>query len=329
MKELIYFTERDLALKERLQPFLSERIFDAHAHLHRARDLPEGNLFRLLGTADAGRLAADARRIYGDRKFGALLLPMPSVLFRGNTALRDEVNAWMAAQLEAAPGCVGAAYVMPGDSEEKIEAMLTSPRFRGLKCYHQTAEVEGPTFDANIGRYLPEAAWRVADRRGLAITLHMVKDRSLADPENLAYIRTMTARYPNARLILAHCARGFASWTAIEALRSLAGIPNIYYDMAAVSDPAVMFETIRQGGADHVLWGTDYLISMVHGKAISVGEGFTWLYPHALPEGIDLPVSLTVLESLFAFYQAALMLDLGRPELDGIFCRNAERLFGV
>ena len=88
-------------------------------------------------------------------------------------------------------------------------------------------------------------------------------------------------------------------------------------------------EALRQGGADHVLWGTDYLISMVHGKAISVGEGFAWLYPHALPEGIDLPVSLTVLESLFAFYQAALMLDLGRPELDGIFFRNAERLFGV
>ena len=40
MKELIYFTERDLALKERLQPFLSERIFDAHAHLHRAEDSP-------------------------------------------------------------------------------------------------------------------------------------------------------------------------------------------------------------------------------------------------------------------------------------------------
>ena len=86
MKELIYFTEQDLALRERLQPFLSDRIFDAHAHLHRAGDLPEGNLFRVLGTADAGRLAADARRIYGDRKFGALLLPMPSVLFRGNTA---------------------------------------------------------------------------------------------------------------------------------------------------------------------------------------------------------------------------------------------------
>ena len=212
--------------------------------------------------------------------------------------------------------------------ENKAE-YLQDPRFRGLKCYHQTADTDGPTFDAGIGAYLPEAAWETADRRGLTITLHMVRDRSLSDEGNMAYIRAMTAKYPNARLILAHCARGFASWTAIEAVRKLRGIPNIYYDMAAVSDPAVMFEVIRQGGADHVLWGTDYLISMVHGKAISVGEGFAWLYPHAMPEGIDLPVSLTALESLFAFYQAALMLDLGRPEIDGIFYRNAGKLFGL
>ncbi len=325
---LIYLTDGDRRLLERLQSFLPDRIFDAHCHLHRTDLLPDtGGLFQRLGTADLHRLRKDEKLIYGDRPFRALLLPMPSPLFKQDPALRDEANAWMAGQLREGSEFFGAAYVMPGDSEEKVESMLTTPQFRGFKCYHQTADTNGPTFQADIREYLPESAWRVADRRGMAITLHMVKSRSLADPENLAYVRTMTAKYPNARLILAHAARGFASWTAVETVRQLRGIGSIYYDLAAVCDPAAIFEVIRQGGADRVLWGTDYIIDRVHGKPVSCGETFSWVYPHEISCPIDFPVCLTVLESLFALYQASLMLDLGRPEIEAIFWNNAMGLF--
>ncbi len=327
-KELIYLDDADRRLLERLQPFLPGRIFDAHCHLHRVDLLPDTDgLFQLLGTTDVRRLREDEKFVYGDREFRALLLPMPSPLFKTDPSLRDEANAWMAGQLAEGREFYGAAYVMPGDSVEKVESMLTNERFRGFKCYHQTADTEGPTIQADIREYLPESAWQVADERGMTITLHMVKDRALADPENLDYIRTMTARYPGAKLILAHCARGFASWTAVETVRQLRGIDNIYYDLAAVCDPAAMFEVIRQGGADRVLWGTDYVIDRVHGKPVSCGELFTWVYPYALPCPLDFPVSLTVLESLFAFYQASLMLDLGRPEIEAIFWKNAMALF--
>ena len=323
------FTDGDRRLLERLQPFLPDRIFDAHAHIYRREFLPEnGGLFQRLGTTDVRRLREEKRRIYGDRAFGALLLPMPSPLFKTVPGLRDEANAYIASQLDGAPGFYGTAYVMPGDSREQVEAMLVHPHIRGFKCYHQTADCTGPTFHAEIREYLPESAWEAADAHGLTITLHMVKDKSLADPENLACIRTMTARYPNAKLILAHAARGFASWTAVETVRQLRGADNIYYDLAAVCDPAAIFEIIRQAGAERVMWGTDYPIDCVRGKPVSCGETFTWIYPGDLPCPIDFPVSLTVLESLFAFYQASLMLDLGRPELERIFWKNAADLFG-
>lgn len=320
----------DLSLLEKLQEFIPDAVFDAHAHLHHEDHMPEGNnLFRILGTADAERMQKDQKVIYGDRKFRALLLPTPSVLFRDRPELRDEVNNWIIAELEKVPNCVGAVYVMPGDTVEKIETMLTNDRIKGFKCYHQTAKTDGSTYLANIGDYLPESAWEVANKYGMSITLHMVKPLALADPDNMDYIKTMTAKYPNAKLILAHCARGFAPWTTIETVRQLKGVPNIYYDMAAICDPATIVEVIRQAGCDHVMWGSDYVIDHVHGKPVACGEEFRWLYDYELPAEVDFPMSLTIIESLFSFYQASLILDLTKEEIAKVFYGTGCQLFGL
>lgn len=323
-------TTDDLALLEKLQCFIPHTVFDAHTHMLRDKHLPEGNnIFRIYGTISAERLINDQRVIYKDRKFGALLLPMPSLLYRDHPEIRDDANEWIAAELEKAPTCVGAVYVMPGDTAEQIEAMLTHPRIKGFKCYHQTAVNPEATFLANIGEYLPESAWQVANKYGMSITLHMVKPLALADPENMAYIKEMSTKYPNAKLILAHCARGFAAWTTIESVRELRGISNIYYDLAAICDPATIAEVIRQAGSDHVMWGSDYAIDRACGKPISCGLEFRWLYSHELPENVDLPTSWTVIESLFAFYQASLLLDLTPNEVECIFYKNGMQMYGL
>lgn len=329
--EIIFgWTEEDRAMQRKLQSFIPPKVFDAHAHLHNTAYMPEGiNMFRRFGTADAERFLRDQKEIYGERKIRGLLLPTPSVVFNGSPELRKQMNDWLSDELRKVPDCVGAVYVMPDDTKEEIEAMLINPQIRGFKCYHQAAKTDGPTWDARIDQYLPESAWQVADERGMTITLHMVRPEALADDANKAYILEMTARYPNAKLILAHCARGFASWTTIETVRQLKGIPNIYYDMAAICDAATMGELIRQAGVDRVMWGSDYCIDHIHAKPVNVGNSFCWLYRHEMAEGMNFPVCMTVWESLFAFYQASLLLDLSREEIARIFYDNACELFGI
>jgi len=324
------WTDEDRALLERLQEFIPDKVFDAHAHLHNVKYMPEeNNLFQSFGTAGAERFLADQKDLYGDRKVRALLLPTPSLLFNDKPELRQEMCDWMDEELRKAPDCVGALYVMPQDTVEDIEAMLTNPQIRGFKCYHQSAKTAGPTWFAEVGEYLPESAWLVANERGMSITIHMVKDKALSDENNMAYYKEMTAKYPNAKLILAHCARGFASWTTIEAVRELMGIPNIYYDMAAICDAAVMAEVIRQAGPKHVMWGSDYCIDRCHASYMNTGESFRWIYKHELPEGINFPICKMVLESLFSFKKASLMLDLTKDEIEQIFYRTGCQLFGL
>src|SRR5438034_1361609 len=81
------------------------------------------------------------------------------------------------------------------------------------------------------------------ERLGLSITLHMVRDRALADPLNQATIRRYCERYPNMRLILAHAARGFNPWHTIEGIDSLRGLENVWFDTSAVTE-AGAFEAI-------------------------------------------------------------------------------------
>lgn len=324
------WTEEDRALLERLQEFIPDKVFDAHAHLHNVKYMqPGNNLFQSFGTAGAERFMEDQKELYGERKVRALLLPTPSLLFNDAPELRKEMCQWMDEELRKAPDCVGALYVMPQDTVEDIEAMLTNPQICGFKCYHQSAKTDGPTWFADVGEYLPESAWQVADKRGMSITIHMVKPDALSDEKNMAYYKEMTAKYPNAKLILAHCARGFASWTTIEAVHELKGIPNIYYDMAAICDAAVMAEVIRQAGPDHVMWGSDYCIDRCHASYMNTGESFRWIYKHELPEEMNFPICKMVLESLFSFKKASLMLDLSKDDIYQIFYRTGCQLFGL
>ena len=65
----------------------------------------------------------------------------------------------------------------------------------GLKCYHTMATTQ-PTWEADIPAYLPEELVSVAHEESLVITLHMVKQRALADPSNQHWIRTYCEKYP-------------------------------------------------------------------------------------------------------------------------------------
>ena len=156
----------------------------------------------------------------------------------------------------------------------------------------------------------------------------MMKTLSPADPVNKAYIKTMAAKYPNAKLILAHCGRGFAAWQILQTAREYKEFPNIYYDMAASCEASAMFEVIRQSGVDHVMWGTDYPIAVRPCIPFCFADVSSWLTrDQAGLEGK--PIGLLGLESLFAFYQASLMLDLTKQEIEDIFYNNAINIFGL
>ena len=76
----------------------------------------------------------------------------------------------------------------------------------------------------------------------------MVSARAIADKNNQDVIRSWAAKYPNARFILAHAARGFNPHHTMEGIGALRGLPNIWCDTSAVTE-AGAFEAIVRAWA--------------------------------------------------------------------------------
>lgn len=107
----------------------------------------------------------------------------------------------------------------------------------------------------------------------------MVKPRALAEESNQIMIRRYCESYPNMKLILAHCARGFNMYHTIEAIDTLAGLDNVYFDTGAICEAGAIHACIKAFGSKRVMYGSDWPVSEVRGTCVSVGDQFQWLYP--------------------------------------------------
>ena len=317
--------EADLAAIELLKDFVPEKVFDAHAHLYVADTVP-----RVAGTA-AFSLDLSTPEDYVNhmapflpnaRDIRANFFTMPDPAMVDRAVLR-RANDHVFDMVRACPRHTASPYVVMTDTEEAIGEQVSRPGAVAIKCYSYGADVPKHS-RLQIGDFLPEAAWVVSAQTGKPIILHMMKDRALSDPDNLAYIQHMCRKYPDAKLILAHCARGFAAWTAVDSIRKLAGLDNIWYDFAAVCEAAPMAACIMATGGKRVLWGSDYPICMHRGRAISWGLGQLWLVDDMVEDNDG---CLLAAENLLATRQACHLLDLDATQVRDLFFNNAAELF--
>ena len=324
------FTDADRELFDReLSDFVPPDAFDAHAHLYDLRNLsPDTPEEEFGGAPEVGHdaMVASMRKWMGDRvTTKGLYIPFPTPTIDTRAA-----NAFLAGQLKGRDGCRGLMLIRPTDDPAEVEAELLEKGFAGFKVYHQLAARED-TFYADQSEFLPEWAWELADKHGLWITMHMVRKRALSDPDNLDYVREHCLRYGNAKFVLAHAARGFNYRHTAEAIDQLRGVGNVFFDTSAICEPTTFEAIIRATGAGRLMYGSDFPVSDVRGKAVSVGDGFFWLYDHNVewegwPHGGHNPVGI---ESLLALKQACRTMCLNDNDVERIFYDNARQVLGL
>lgn len=323
---MLKLLEEDLRTVELYRDFLPKRIFDAHAHLYAEGTVPE--LYDPKGLFCLREIDADTYKdailpfFPGVEKIELMAMPMPTRSMNDNPELRERANLHVMG-MAARGECVGGIYITPRDSEERIEQLATSAGVGALKCYAYSSLADD--LEATLpADFLPEAAWRVAERHSMPIILHLFRTEALSDPINFEYVTKMASRYPNARLVLAHCARAFSARTAMESVRGLAPYENIYFDTAAICESAPIMACIKYCGADRVMFGTDFPI-YPRGRAVSVGLGSHWLTGAMAPRAARPVIMLA--EQLMALRYAAMLLELDSSDVEKIFYKNAERVF--
>ena len=313
-----YVRDEDRNFFEReLSSFVPERIFDAHCHLH-----PPGfgNFMKESGVGYKEYMQlADA--LYPGRKVAAFFL--------GSSG--KEASEWTSRHTAVDPLCRGAWRIRLDDDPEWMRQEIRRLGLSGLKCYHTDAKAK-PTWEADIPQYLPEQFVRIAHEEGLAIILHMVKSRSVADAGNIHWIRNYCKTYPNMRLILAHSARAFQPGHALEGLPQLVGLDNLYFETSANPEPIAHEAIIRIFGHKKLMYGSDFPVSHMRGRSMAVADTFIWLYHDAPVWKLnDTPVKpvLVGLEVLRSIKWACWSARLDDSAIEDIFYNNAARLFGI
>ena len=135
-------------------------------------------------------------------------------------------------------------------------------------------------------------------------------------------------QFPHAKLILAHAARGFNARHTVDGIDTLRGLFNVWFDTSAVCEPTA-FEAILQAfGPSRLMYGSDFPVSELRGRNLSVGNGFYWLHDHnakwqnwkhAQPQ-------LVGIESLLALRQACSTMKLVDRDVERVFGDNARQL---
>src|SRR5206468_4329733 len=126
-------------------------------------------------------------------------------------------------------------------------------------------------FFAEQGEFLPEWAWELANRHALAIMMHIVLPQALSEPRNQSYIRERCRKYPSAKLVLAHAARGFNARHTVDAIDTIRGLDNVFFDTSAVCEPSAFEAILRAFGPSRLMYGSDFPVSEMRGRNLSVG----------------------------------------------------------
>ncbi len=325
---VVHPSDRELFQKH-LHSFVPPGAFDAHAHVYDLRHISPGTPEDAFGGSPEitiSRIQECTEKWMGDRVIrDGLYFPFP---IRGLDA--TAANEFLATDLKNHSGSRGLMIVRPQDDPDAIEASLLEHNFAGFKVYHQFARRED-TFYAGQEEFLPEWAWELADRHGLWITMHMVLSKALSDPRNQKYICEHCLRYPNARFVLAHGARGFNAGHTADAIDTIKSLDNVFFDTAVICEAAAFEAILKATGTTRLMYGSDFPVSELRGKAISIGDGFFWLYENNTQwDGwLHCSPQLVGNESLLALKQACLTLCLNDSDIERIFCHNARELLNL
>jgi hypothetical protein len=314
--------------EEELEWWVPARLFDAHNHPVRPQDCllkpedtdwPRSPDIDKMGIVDLDQLRKVDSIILPGRKMEYLLVaaPWPRTDWDGQAE-------FMAREVAGEALTVAEMPLHPALKPEWVADKADRLGLVGLKPYRtMTAD----PVNCRITDMVPEPILEVANEKGLVITLHMAKQKALADPENIKDLRWLSPKYPRVRWILAHCARCFAPWAIEKSIDSIRDLPNIWIDISAVCSSAVFNILLRHFPAERIMYGSDGFAGWMRGKYI--WWGYSWecmregtiSTAHASPEA-----TFVLYEELRALGHALRYAEWSPRQTEALFWDNAVRL---
>ena len=315
---------------DELEEFVPSRIFDAHIHMlkkdHLSAATPKA--YHNWTEADFKDLQSWAKKLYPGRQVHFLVLgsPAPGIDV-------DSHNHWAIHQLASDPSSFMNRLITPQSKLEDIERDVRQYGFVGLKPY-RLFSVTGDVDQCRIHEFLPHQQLELANQLGLWVTMHLSRYEGCADRKNLDDLEEFTTkRYPRIKWILAHCARSFTYWPIRQAVARLKQLPNIWYDVSAVTDVRPLITLFLEEDSRRIFFGSDGVEFMFfRGKYLALGRAWQALDTDLIDmnfQHCDGRPILAIYEQLLSMKHAAEIAGFSRDDIENVFWRNATEAFDI
>ncbi|HPO07067.1 MAG TPA: amidohydrolase family protein [bacterium] len=321
--------ERNMKIfREELDEFLPTSILDFHVHILNSSVVPAGERFDCAGHPiekyDLEDLTCDLADLYPGRAVSAVCFGFPDVRYD-----LQKSNNYLAEK------CDGIRFFPfrlfdPHESSDAFQKDLETRRFVGIKPYPDYVRRSNIN-DVEIREMLPDWAMETVNALGLIVMLHIPRKARLADPLNQSQIIELCAKYPRAKIVLAHIGRAYFLKNITGNLENLKDIPNLFFDLTMVSNWEVLEYLFQRVDGSKIFYGTDIPLGLAPGKSVEINDQYTYVTPVAWHLSISddhgkLVFTSFIYEEIRAIKKAVQRLGLGRSFVEGMFYSNGMRL---
>jgi predicted TIM-barrel fold metal-dependent hydrolase len=319
--------------EDELAEFVPQRVYDVHSHIYRwefnTDPNKENGPYSFVGerfpNADWASLDACDRSLMPGRLVHRLAFPFP---FSPSCDFAAS-NRFIAEQVHDHPKSAALMVVHPSMPAEYLDDQIRRYGFVGFKPY-RTYSLTGDAVECRITDFLPQHQIELADRYGLLIMMHLSKRNAIADPQNIEDLRRLSAEFPQARWILAHCGRSYSAWAIERAAAHVRDLPNVWYDTSSVCESDAFDALFSTVGPDRVMYGSDDMpVGVLRGKYIAFGHAWTYLSEQNHSFSLahcDSSMTFTRYEQLRAMLRGARRMGLTPLQIQALFFDTAFHL---
>jgi predicted TIM-barrel fold metal-dependent hydrolase len=320
MNEILTYNDFDREFWNReLEDFVPRKVYDMHTHLWTEKGqehLPpiDNPLRNEINFAALGNWSA---QLFPERECHFLALGSP--VSGLNTANH---NNWLAEEVANDEASIAGMVVTPATTQKELNTGFEQNKFHAVKPYRIFAP---DPRNARITDYLPEPLLEIINFHHRAVMLHLSMPTGADSPQNIADLQYLTAKYPNIKWILAHCARAFNSTFLEKSIHKLKHIPNIYYDTSAVNDMYTHYLLLKHENLDRIMFGSDNVAAgCCRGKYMTYARAWQFYPGVEQLEHCDGRATLVIYEQLLQQKRAADILELSNDAINKLFWENAE-----